>query len=88
MPPCQNGPVSASLGVELKVDPDTGADVDLISKDDFLKIYHKHPEVADFNSVPTEAIRALGGTKLGIVCTKRCHLFEQHSKESESYQIF
>ena len=26
-------------GVELGIDPDTGADVDLISKDDFQKIY-------------------------------------------------
>ena len=54
-------------GVELEVDPDTGADVDIISKDDFQKIYNKRPEVADLISVPKEAIRALCGAKLGII---------------------
>ena len=55
-------------GVELDIDPDTGADVDLISKDDFQKIYQQHPDVEKLISVPKEAIRALGGAKLGIIC--------------------
>ena len=55
-------------GVELDIDPDTGADVDLISKDDFQKIYQQHPDVKKLISVPKEAIRALGGAKLGIIC--------------------
>jgi hypothetical protein len=55
-------------GVELDIDPDTGADVDLISKDDFQKIYQQHPDVEKLISVPKEAIRALGVAKLGIIC--------------------
>ena len=55
-------------GVELDIDPDTGADVDLISKDDFQKIYQQRPDVEKLISVPKEAIRALGGAKLGIIC--------------------
>jgi hypothetical protein len=55
-------------GVELDIDPDTGADVDLISKDDFQKICQQNPDVEKFISVPKEAIRALGGVKVGIIC--------------------
>ena len=55
-------------GVELDIDPDTGADVDLISKDDFQKIYQKCPDVAKLITVSKEAIRALDGAKLGIIC--------------------
>jgi hypothetical protein len=55
-------------GVELDIDPDTGADVDLISKDDFQKMYQQHPDDEKLISVPKEAIRGLGGAKLGIIC--------------------
>ena len=55
-------------GVELDIDPDTGTDVDLISKDDFQKIYQQRSDVEKLISVPKEAIRALGGAKLGIIC--------------------
>jgi hypothetical protein len=55
-------------GVELDIDPDTVADVDLISKDDFQKIYQQHPDVEKLISVPKEAIRSLGIAKLGIIC--------------------
>ena len=57
-----------NYGVELDIDPDTGADVDLFSKDDFQKIYKQRPEVEKLISVPKEAIRGLGGAKLGIIC--------------------
>ena len=54
-------------GVELDIDPGTGADVDLFSKDDFQKIYKQRPEVEKLISVRKEAIRGLGGAKLGII---------------------
>ena len=46
-------------GVQLDIDPDNGADVDLISKDDFQKIYQKYPEIPKLITAPKEAIRAL-----------------------------
>ena len=40
----------------------------MISKDNFQKIYQQRPDVEKLISVPKEAIRALGGAKLGIIC--------------------
>ena len=40
----------------------------MISKDDFQKIYQKYPEIAKLITIPKEAIRALGGAKLAIMC--------------------
>ena len=75
-------------GVELEIDPDTSADVDLISKDDFKRIYNECPEVADFITIPKEATCALGGAELGIICVLKGATFSNKTVKSLTKDVY
>jgi hypothetical protein len=75
-------------GVELEIDPDTSADVDLLSKDDFKIIYNECPEVADFITIPKEATCALGGAELGIICVLKGATFSNKTVKSLTKDVY
>ena len=51
-------------GTKIIVDPDTGADVDLISVKDFKKIHEENPEIKKQTKKPKQKIYALNGEEL------------------------
>ena len=54
-------------GTKITVDPDTGADVDLISVSDFKKIYEANPNVKSQIRKPTQKIYALNSEELEVI---------------------
>ena len=54
-------------GTNIMVDPDTGADVDLISESDFKKIYEANPNVKRKIKKPKQKIYALNGEELQVI---------------------
>lgn len=75
-------------GIQMKIDPDTGADVDLISKDDFQKIYNQNPEIEKLINVPKDKIRALGGAQLGIICILKDATFSNRTVKNVVRDIY
>jgi hypothetical protein len=56
-------------GKKIIVDPDTGADVDLISVSDFKKIHEANPEIKKQVKKPKQKIYALNGEELEVIAT-------------------
>jgi hypothetical protein len=54
-------------GTKIIVDPDTGADVDLISVSDFKKIHEANPEIKKQIKKPKQKIYALNGEELEVI---------------------
>jgi hypothetical protein len=56
-------------GTKIIVDPDTGADVDLISVKDFKEIHEANPEIKKQIKKPKQKIYALNGEELEVIAT-------------------